>query len=74
MNKIHFELNNVGGSVKSEAIIEVPQSESVDVEREMIFNNNFVLFLKEGSKKQPYFALMVDDENVLITDAENNNE
>ena len=74
LQSIHFELNNVGGSVKSEAIIEVPQSESVDVEREMIFNNNFVLFLKEGSKKQPYFALMVDDENVLITDAENNNE
>ena len=74
LQTIDFELNNVGGSVKSEAIIEVPQSVSLDVEREMIFNNNFVLFLKEGGKKQPYFALMVDDENVLITDAENNNE
>ena len=65
LQSIHFELNNVGGSVKSEAIIEVPQSESVDVEREMIFNNNFVLFLKEGSKKQPYFALNVDNIDLL---------
>ena len=34
----------------------------------MIFDSDFILYLKEESKEQPYFALKVDDVSVLVKD------
>ena len=62
---IEFELNNVGGSVKSEAIIEVLKRVEFEKDRELIFNDTFILYLKEQSKEKPYLALRVDDVDVL---------
>jgi len=62
---IDFELNNVGGSVKSEAVINAT-TKAFNVEpRKMIFDSDFILYLKEESKEQPYFALKVDNADVL---------
>lgn len=70
LQTINFELNNVGGFVKSEAIMEVSKSVSPKAEREFLFDSDFIIYLKEKNKKQPYFALNVDNIDVLIT-AEN---
>ena len=67
LQTIDFELNNVGGSVKSEAVIEATKS-AIDDDKKMIFDSDFILYLKEESKEQPYFALKVDDVSVLVKD------
>ena len=70
LQTIDFELNNVGGSVKSEAVIEATKS-AIDYNKKMIFDSDFILYLKEESKEQPYFALKVDDISVLVKDETN---
>lgn len=66
LQTIDFELNNVGGSVKSEAIIEAIKAAEIDIERKFIFDSDFILYLKEENKEQPYFALKVDNTDVLV--------
>ena len=68
LQTIEFELNNVGGSVKSEAVIDATQKSLVDKKRKMIFDSDFILYLKEENKEQPYFALKVDNTDVLVAD------
>ena len=68
LQTIDFELNNVGGSVKSEAVIEATMKAGLDISRKMIFDSDFILYLKESNKKQPYFALKVDNIDVLISE------
>lgn len=68
LQTIDFELNNVGGSVKSEAVIDATQKSLVDKKRKMIFDSDFILYLKEENKEQPYFALKVDNTDVLVAD------
>ena len=63
---IDFELNNYGGSVKSEALIELLKMGISDTNREFIFNDDFIIYLKEEEKEKPYFALKVDDISVLM--------
>ena len=62
---VNFELNNYGGSVESEALIEVYQKAITGTKREFIFNNDFIIYLKEENKEQPYFALKVDNIDIL---------
>lgn len=62
---IDFELNNYGGSVKSEALIEALKQSISQIDREFIFNDDFIIYLKEQGKQRPYFALKVDDIDVL---------
>lgn len=66
LQTIDFELNNVGGSVKSEAVIDATQKACTEKPRKMIFDSDFILYLKEESKEQPYFALKVDNTDVLV--------
>lgn len=68
LQTIDFELNNVGGSVKSEAVIDATQKAWTEKPRKMIFDSDFILYLKEESKEQPYFALKVDNTDVLVSD------
>ena len=65
LQTIDFELNNYGGSVKSEALIEILKSAIINKGREFIFNDDFLLYLKEEDKQKPYFALKVDNLDVL---------
>ena len=63
---IDFELNNYGGSVKSEALIESLENVIFEKGREFIFNDDFIIYLKEENKQKPYFALIVDNTDVLV--------
>ena len=67
LQTIDFELNNVGGSVKSEAVIDATMKDLGDKSRKMIFDSNFILYLKEENKDQPYLALKVDNTDVLVS-------
>ena len=68
---IDFELNNYGGSVKSEALIEALKEAVFEKKREFIYNDDFMLYLKEEDKDKPYFALKVDDTDILVSAEEN---
>lgn len=68
LQTIDFELNNVGGSVKSEAVIDATEKAISKNSRKMIFDSDFILYLKEESKEQPYFALKVDNQDILVPD------
>ena len=70
LQTIDFELNNVGGSVKSEALIDATQKTWTEKSRKMIFDSDFILYLKEESKEQPYFALKVDNTDILLDEGE----
>ena len=70
LQTIDFELNNVGGSVKSEALIDATQKTWTEKSRKMIFDSDFILYLKEESKEQPYFALKVDNTDILLEEGE----
>ena len=63
---IDFELNNTGGSVKSEAGM-MFMCASDQPPRYFKFNDDFYLFLKETDKEKPYMALRVDDTDILET-------
>lgn len=64
---VDFELNNYGGSVKSEALIEALKQSVSQKNREFIFNDDFILYLKEEDKEKPYLALKVDSTDVLVS-------
>jgi len=68
LQTIDFELNNYGGSVKSEALIEALKNAILEKGRELIFDSDFILYLKEESKDKPYFALKVDNTDVLVAE------
>lgn len=68
---IDFELNNYGGSVKSETLIEALKNAVFETGRKFIYNEDFILYLKEEDKEKPYFALKVDNTDVLVA-GENN--
>lgn len=65
LQTIEFELNNVGGSVKSEAVIQVLQNIVLENGKEFIFDDDFILYLKEESGEKPYLALKVDNIDIL---------
>lgn len=66
LQTIDFELNNYGGTVKSEALIEATKQSIFEKGKELLLNDTFILFLKEEDKNQPYFALRVDNTGVLV--------
>ncbi len=68
LQTVEFDLNNCGGSVKSEAAIEVLEGITFQKGREFIYNNDFILYLKEEQKENPYFALEVDNSNILLSE------
>ena len=65
---IDFELDNYGGYVKSEAVIETQRgilSDSINGFK-FEYTDEFVLFLKEEDKEIPYLALKVADTGALV--------
>lgn len=55
-----FKLDNTGGKVKSEAGIALKYT-SMPNNREFIFTDDFVLFLREENKEVPYLGLNITD-------------
>ncbi len=61
---IKFELDNTGGEVKSESIMDVKEEALVidtSKPRHFYFTDEFTLFLKESGKDLPYLALQISD-------------
>lgn len=68
LQTVDFELNNYGGSVKSEALIEALKQAAMEEVKEFHFDSDFILYLKEENKDKPYFALKIDNTDVLVLD------
>lgn len=66
LQTIEFNLNNIGGNVKSEAVITGTYGSTQETGREFILNSDFILYLKEESRDKPYFALKVNNTDVLV--------
>lgn len=67
---IKMELDNKGGKIKSEALIvsKFTSAAPIAIEepREFIFNDDYVIFLKETDKDLPYFAACINDINLFV--------
>ena len=63
IQSIQFTLDEKGGKVKSEAVIDMVKNamSPMNEPREFTVDDTFTLFLKEGDKDIPYFAVTVDD-------------
>ena len=68
LQTIKFNIDNKGGKLKSEAVIAVKNAmfrpEDFE-ERYFHFDKPFYLFLKEGDKEKPYYAMYVNDTKYL---------
>lgn len=59
---VAFDMNNKGGKLKSEAAMAIAKISLEHNEKRYFYvNDTFVIFLKESNKKNPYFALRVND-------------
>ena len=59
---VAFDMNNKGGKLKSEAAMTIAKISLEHNEKRCFYvNDTFVIFLKENNKKNPYFALRVND-------------
>ena len=61
LQTIKFSLDENGGKVKSEAIIDIKNTSAIGDIREFNVDSTFALFLKEKDKEKPYLALKVED-------------
>ena len=65
LQTIKFELDNKGGKIKSEAVIDMKLNSAVMEEPEehryFNFNGTYTMFLLENGKDLPYFAANIDD-------------
>ena len=64
IQSIKFELDNKGGSIKSEAAIEMRQGAMFEEDnkiRTFYIDNEFAIFLIEKDKNVPYFAAKIAD-------------
>lgn len=71
LQTIQFKLDNKGGSLKSEAIITVMKTAlmpEVEEPRYFLFDKPFVLFLIEEGKEKPYYAMIVDNTDFLVSE------
>lgn len=68
LQNVKFSLNEKGGNLISEAGIKGQYLSTQLDSRQFYFNNNFVLFLKEEGAQLPYFALTVNNAELLVSD------
>lgn len=65
LQTIKFELNEKGGEIKSEAVIDMMENAAlIDEELEhryFNFDGTYTMFLRENGKSLPYFAVNIDD-------------
>ncbi len=63
---VRFKLDEKGAVVKSEARIVTPCEQGPGELKTLIFDRPFLIYLKEKTGKYPYFALWVDNPELLI--------
>jgi len=73
IQNVKFSLNEKGGNLLSEAIIRDIYMSINEETRYFYYTEPFVIFLKESDKDNPYFALKVDDMNVLVKSSKEEN-
>jgi hypothetical protein len=61
-----FKLDEKGAKLKSEAKIIGTKSAPVSLNRNLIFNKPFALYMKEKGAKYPYFMMWVDNPEILV--------
>lgn len=67
MQTIKLKIDEKGGSIKSEAVMDVTFTSSIDLNKDIpkpryfYCDDEFVMFLVEEGKENPYFAVKVDD-------------
>ena len=61
IQSIEFEIDAMGGRIKSEASMNVGIASAIINNRHFYLNDSFALFLKEKDKEIPYFAALIDD-------------
>lgn len=69
LQTIKFEMDNKGGSLKSEAAIGITRTSLIHPDknaRKFFFNKPFILFLIENGKEKPYYAMKVDNTDFLV--------
>ena len=64
LQNVKFSLNEKGGSLISEATIQDVTLGTSD--RYFTFHKPFVIFMKEENKEKPYFALKIDNTDLLV--------
>ena len=64
LQNVKFSLNEKGGSLISEAAVQDATMGSSD--RYFTFHKPFVIFMKEENKEKPYFALKIDNTDLLV--------
>lgn len=65
LQNVKFSLNEKGGSLLSEAAIQDVTLGTSDG-RFFSYNKPFVIFMKEENKERPYFALRIDNTDLLV--------
>lgn len=66
IQKVKFQLNERGGNLTSMSILKDAYLSANDGSRYFYFDKPFVMFLKEDDKSMPYFALKIDNAELLI--------
>lgn len=70
LQTVNFELTNMGGSVKSEALLHATMRAYIEHGRDFLYTSDFLLYLKEEDKTLPYLALKVSDTSILVQSSE----
>ncbi len=69
LQTIKFNMDNKGGSLKSEAVLGVMKmSLTPEISRHFDFDEPFVIFIKETNKNKPYFAAKIENIDFLIVE------
>ena len=71
LQNVKFNLNERDGNLTSEAEIESEYNKEYEETKFFYFNDDFVIFMKEKDKSMPYFALKVDNFDILVKENEN---
>lgn len=70
LQRIEFSLTEKGAELKSKAEIALSKGLLYEISnpKKLIFDKPFLLFMKEKGDKKPYFAVWVDNPEVMIKD------
>ena len=65
LQNIKFSLNEKGGNIESNSLIKNESLLETSKGRNFDYSNKFVILIKEENKELPYFALRVDNTDIL---------
>lgn len=68
LQRIQFSLTEKGAELKSKAEMYIALGESIqsNAPKNLVFNKPFLLYMKEKGDNKPYFAMWVDNSDVMM--------